>query len=239
MERHVPAAKKAKLLTPTFVTMGEAMIRFQPIDKSLPVSTTRHLPQPFLRSIGGDELNVAVALSLTGVKSRWISVVPTGPMGDIITDSCVHHGVEFAGQRVDGDIGTFTVLPEAKTVHYQRRHSVWALHEPESIAWAPLLQDGTASPWLHVTGITPLISDPSRQSWCNVVAAAAKAAIPTSLDLNHRKQLGTLATLWSIVAPHAAIFEASALVRTDVGRHRLPAHHLTACLFLVIALHVI
>ena len=98
------------------------------VDAGATVEPSRHLPQPFLRSIGGDELNVAVALSLLNTRVRWISVLPEGPMGDVITDSCAHHGVEFAGVRAEGDIGMFTVLPEEKRVHYQRRNAVFAQH---------------------------------------------------------------------------------------------------------------
>ena len=43
----------------------------RPMEPSHPTGgESRHLPQPFLRSIGGDELNVAVAMSLLGVKAR-------------------------------------------------------------------------------------------------------------------------------------------------------------------------
>ena len=184
----------------TLVTMGEAMLRLAPMDSAPPLTPSRHLPQPFLRSIGGDELNVAVALSLVGTPTRWISVLPTGPMGDAITDSCAHHGVEYAGPRVEGDLGVFVVLPEEKRVHYQRRNAAFAQHDPSTLDWAALLDAPT--PWLHMTGITPLVSDAARQSWDGALAHAIGAKIPISLDLNHRKQLGTLDELWRIVAPH-------------------------------------
>ena len=198
--RLVAAVRTASCATnSTFLTMGEAMLRLQPIDDARVPTATRHLPQPFLRSIGGDELNVAVALSLVGIPSRWISVLPTGPMGDVVTDSCRHHEVEFSGPRVDGDLGFFTVLPEEKRVHYQRRNAVFAQHDPSALDWSRLLS--APSPWLHMTGITPLISAAARQSWENAIAHAADAGIPISLDLNHRKQLGSLEELWSIVEP--------------------------------------
>jgi 2-keto-3-deoxy-6-phosphogluconate aldolase/sugar/nucleoside kinase (ribokinase family) len=190
----------------TFVTMGESMLRFQPIDDAEVTSATRHMPQPFLRSVGGDELNVSVALSLLGVQAKWISVVPKGPLGDVLTESCKHHGVTFAGERVDGEVGIFTVLPEEGTVHYQRRQSAFALHDPKTLHWPSLLKTG-GLPWLHVTGITPLISAPSRESWDAAIVEASALSIPISLDLNHRKQLGTLVELWAMVEPHLKCFE--------------------------------
>ena len=191
---------------PTLVTMGEAMLRFAPVDDGPVADPTRHTPHPFLRSLGGDELNVAVALRLVGAAARWISVLPTGPLGDVVAASCAHYNISFAGQRVEGaEMGTFFVIPEARTVHYQRRNSAFALHEPNALEWHGLL--AAPRPWLHVTGITPAISPAARASWENAVAQAAQDSIPTSCDLNHRKQLGTLAELWAIVSPYASGFE--------------------------------
>lgn len=188
-----------------FLTLGEAMIRLQPIDDGPVAHPSRHLPQAFLRSVGGDELNVAVALSLLGLRSRWISVVPKGPMGDVITESCKHHGVEFAGWRPGGDLGIYTMLPELKTVHYQRRQSAFAQQNPDSFHWSSLLAG--PRPWFHVTGITPLVSPSAWNSWDAALRQAAVSGIPTSLDLNHRKQLGTLEELWTMVVPHCERLE--------------------------------
>ena len=174
----IPRALSIKSRTlsskPSFVTMGEAMLRLAPIDSAAAVTTeSRHLPQPFLRSVGGDELNVSVALSLLDVPARWISVLPNGPMGDVITDSCDHHKVEFAGQRVDGDIGFFTVLPEQKMVHYQRRNGVFAMHDPASLDWPSLFK--VPNPWLHLTGITPMVSAQAHKSWEGALTTAASS----------------------------------------------------------------
>ena len=214
----------------TLVTMGEAMLRLAPIDDGHNVvKASRHMPQPFLRSIGGDELSVAVALSLLEVPTRWVSVVPTGPMGDVLTDSCEHHGVEFSGSRVDGEIGMFTVLPEEQKVHYQRRNSVFARHEPATLDWPALLN--APSPWLHMTGITPLISPQSRASWDAAIEHAARMRMPISLDLNHRKQLGTLEELWAMVQPHSerlellilSVEQLNGLARLELGDEAPPA----------------
>ena len=115
-------AKKAKTAASDdsagiLLTFGESMIRFAPLDETTPATATRAEPQPFLRSVGGDELNVAVALSKLGERTRWISVVPQGPMGDVVVESGTANGVTVAEPRpATGDVGTFTVLPEAKTV---------------------------------------------------------------------------------------------------------------------------
>ncbi|CAE8639634.1 unnamed protein product, partial [Polarella glacialis] len=60
-----------------FLCFGEAMIRYCP-----ETASSAGAPR-WLQSVGGAELNVAVALSRLGWSdSRWVSVVPRGPLGD-------------------------------------------------------------------------------------------------------------------------------------------------------------
>ena len=68
---------------------------------------------------------------------QWVSVLPSGPLGDVVSECGAHAGVDMSeAVRVDGgEVGTFYVLPELKSVHYQRRHSAFALHEPASLNW--------------------------------------------------------------------------------------------------------
>eukprot|EP00965_Chrysotila_dentata_P140219 4635825-Pleurochrysis_carterae.AAC.2 len=197
-----------------FLSFGEAMLRFSPLDDENEQvqsrSTTRHEPTKFLRTVGGDELNSAVAFGLLRIPSKWVSVVPAGPLGDAVVESCKAHNVQFDGPRVEGeDLGIYTMLPEEQTVHYQRKHSAFATHSPDDLNWASLMKmDGGADPsWLQMTGITPLISTAACESWKRALEHAKKNGIKASLDLNHRAQLGTLAELWEIVAPHASYFE--------------------------------
>ena len=62
--------------------------------------------------------------------------------------------------------------------------------------WPGLLSDCS---WLHVSGITPLVSPQARKSWQEALKEALRRKLPVSLDLNHRPQLGTLEELWEIV----------------------------------------
>ena len=163
-----------------------------------------------LRTVGGDELNVAVDTArLCGSQPnrgppRWVSVLPEGPLGDVVTGVALEAGVDLGGVvRVpDADMGTFTVLPELKTVHYQRRHSAFALHDPETFEWREVLRVPHGRAWLHMTGITPMVSPAAAMSWTKALAAARKAGVPVSMDFNHRKQLGPLDKLWTLMLPH-------------------------------------
>eukprot|EP00048_Salpingoeca_helianthica_P015701 m.228137 g.228137 ORF g.228137 m.228137 type:complete len:640 (-) comp17410_c0_seq1:45-1964(-) len=191
------------------VSFGEAMVRFAP------VATDIELPDEagcgtFLRSVGGDELNVCVAIAQLDGTSKpaptWVSVLPTGAMGDVVMRCGEHAGVDMSlvHRVVGADVGVFVVLPEQQTVHYQRRHSAFALHDPAIFNWDKILSTLPGKQWLHVTGITPLVSAQALASWQGVLAAAQRLAIPVSMDFNHRKQLGTLTDLWGVIKPHAA-----------------------------------
>lgn len=142
-------------------------------------------------------------------------------MGDILAAACEAHGVELRGRRCEGDVGIFTILPEQKTVHYQRRHSVFAQQVPEELDWQALLSDAS---WLHLTGITPLVSAAARQSWASAAHMAEQRGVPISLDLNHRPQLGTLQELWAVVSPFCHLLEV--LILSVDQLHGLAKMHL-------------
>ncbi|XP_062521618.1 uncharacterized protein LOC134196491 [Corticium candelabrum] len=182
----------------TLLSFGEAMIRYKPVESK----TGGSEPSVFLRSVGGDELNVCVAQAKLGRKTQWVSVLPSGPMGKVVLDSAENVDTSRVIMEEDGDVGTFTVLPQLKTVHYQRRNSAFARHDPDCFNWNELLTDAGVKTWLHVTGITPMISKPAFESWNRALHEAHKLFIPTSLDFNHRKQLGSLQQLWKYVQPH-------------------------------------
>ena len=115
-------------------------------------------------------------------------------MGDIVDACGAYAGVDMSQTlRVpNADIGIFTVLPELHTVHYQRRHSAFALHDPDMLLWNEILAvpEGAPRKWLHITGITPQVSTSARVSWQRAIATASAMGVPISMDFNHRKQLG-------------------------------------------------
>jgi sugar/nucleoside kinase (ribokinase family) len=96
------------------LTFGEAMLRFAPLpagDVEMPDASAG----VFLRSVGGDELNVAVATARLGCPApQWVSALPTGPLGDAVSTCGTAAGVDMSCVvRVpDAELGTFYVLPE-------------------------------------------------------------------------------------------------------------------------------
>jgi len=185
------------------VTFGEAMIRFAPLtpqDEDT-ASINPSAAAQYLRTVGGDELNVAVAMSRLGVKSQWISVLPSGPMGNIVKDSAITAGVDMSHvvYREHAELGTFYVFPKERRVYYQRANSAWAKQERDLFDWYSLLKRQNI--WLHMTGISPLTGSNPKYNWKRAIETAYELGVPVSMDLNHRKLLGPLNALWKITTP--------------------------------------
>ena len=85
------------------LSFGEVMVRFAPNNDS--PANESHLLKPsgaasWIRTVGGDELNVCVALQLLGQQTNLVSVFPEmNPVGEVVTgvshlmrdDPCCSH----------------------------------------------------------------------------------------------------------------------------------------------------
>ena len=69
---------------PTIFGYGEAMIRYAPISSTATTDVEKGQPELYLRSIGGDELNVMVALARISYSAHWVSVLPNQVLGNVI-----------------------------------------------------------------------------------------------------------------------------------------------------------
>jgi 2-dehydro-3-deoxygluconokinase len=168
------------------VTFGEIMLRLAP------PGFERFLQSPqFLATFGGGEANVAVALAGFGVPARFLTVIPSNPIGDAflgelrrfqVDDSCVVRG--------KGRFGIYFVEPGANQrpskVVYDREFSAIALAKPGDIDWNRAF-DGAG--WFHVTGITPAISQGAADLALEGARAARQKGLTVSCDLNYRKNL--------------------------------------------------
>eukprot|EP00947_MAST-08B_sp_MAST-8B-sp1_P003848 g3848.t1 len=166
------------------VGFGESMLRYAPLEKG-PAGAGFGQPScgaSFLRSVGGDEQNVLICLAqlvreMKDVKASWVSVLPDGPLAKVITHCgehagvCNNHVVQVAGEAV----GTFTVIPEERRVHYQRSHSAFWAMAPDLFNWDTILSD---TAWIHATGITPLCGAGARANWVRHLEVAKAKGIP-------------------------------------------------------------
>ena len=86
--------------------------------------------------------------------------------------------------------------------HRVGKEAAFATLDPSAYDWNALLSpEGGVPKWLHMTGITPMIAAPPRVAWLDALQTAYSLRVPVSMDFNHRKQLGPLEDLWSVMEP--------------------------------------
>jgi 2-dehydro-3-deoxygluconokinase len=173
------------------ITFGEAMIRLSPPNfKRLEQASSLDV------TIGGAELNTAVALARLGRGSSWVSRLTRNPLGRLVANKAREAGVgtEHIVWTDDDRVGTYFVefgaAPRASGVLYDRKHAAIAGVRPGMVDWAKVF---TGARWFHVTGITPALSAGAAETTREALQAARSAGVRTSIDLNYRVKL------WSLV----------------------------------------
>jgi len=168
------------------VTFGEAMVRLTP-------PSFQRLEQAHSLDVyvGGGELNVAVAAARLGIASRWVSRLPENALGRMIANAAREQGVDAqiewsADDRAGLYFAELGAAPRASSVLYDRAASAISKITPGSIDWASVF-DGAR--WFHVSGITPALSKSAAIVTGESLAAAKKAGLTVSYDLNYRSKL--------------------------------------------------
>jgi 2-dehydro-3-deoxygluconokinase len=158
-----------------------------------PPGFERFLQTPqFEATFGGGEANVAVALSSYGLPARYVTVLPDkNPIADAVVGEMRRFAVDASRiVRGKGRMGIYYVEAGANQrpskVVYDRADSAIALARPGDIDWDAAL-DGAG--WLHITGITPAISESAAALSLESVRKAREKGLTVSCDLNYRKNL--------------------------------------------------
>src|SRR5690625_6260508 len=89
------------------VTLGETMVLFQPSSQGKITDA-----QYFLKTIGGAESNVALALARLNHPVRWISKLGEDPFRDLILKTLQGEGVETDDVMIDADNPTAVFFKE-------------------------------------------------------------------------------------------------------------------------------
>ena len=159
------------------VTFGEAMVRLD-------------LAPSLKAGVGGSELNVAVCASRLGVSSRWVSRLPDNALGRLIAARAREQGVDVCVDwAADGRVGLYFVeLGGARisSVVYDRAGSAISRIKPRTTDWPAAFRDAR---WYHVSGITPALSEDAARVTAESIAAAKRAGLTVSYDLNYRSKL--------------------------------------------------
>jgi 2-dehydro-3-deoxygluconokinase len=172
-----------------FLAFGEVMARIAPPGL---LRWRQALPGAVQVTWGGGEANVCASLALLGQKARYLTALPRTPVAEALVGTLRGLGVdtEHILWRKEGRLGLYFVEGGANqrgsTVIYDRSASAISLAGPEEYDFQAAL---AGVKWLHVTGITPAISESAARANLALVQQAKAAGANVSCDLNFRKKL--------------------------------------------------
>jgi sugar/nucleoside kinase (ribokinase family) len=185
------------------LTIGETMVSLRTV-RAMRLGGDAHL------SIAGSESNVAIGLARLGHHAAWIGAVGNDEPGRLVQRTLRAEGVDtswlrFSDESFTGFIAFDQPAHDITRVSYHRRGSAGStLTADECVA----ALEASSPTLLHVTGITPALSDTARAATAAVVQAASAAGVRVSLDVNYR------ARLWSRPEAAAALRELLPSVHT-------------------------
>lgn|SRR5579859_2538515 len=168
------------------ITLGEVMLRLKS------PQLERLLQSPFLEAtFGGGEANVAVSLAHLGMDAALATVVPENRIGDACIAMLRSHGVDTSlivrgGERLGIYFLETGAIQRPSVVIYDRSHSSMAEAGPATFDWDTVF---TGANWLHISGITPALSQRAADLSLQAVRAAKERGVPISCDYNFRGKL--------------------------------------------------
>ena len=169
------------------VTFGESMVLFGP-DSSGPL---RYV-QNFNKSIAGAESNVSIALAKLGHKVGWFSKLGDDEFGRYIQSTIQGEGVDVSRVIFEPGKNTGILFKERfmhsnPNVYYYRKGSAASNLKAEELDES-YIKDAKI---LHITGITPALSESCRKTLFKAIEVAKANNVLVSFDPNIRLKLWT------------------------------------------------
>ena len=168
---------------------GEVMLRLCPAGfKRL----RQVLPGTLEAAFGGGEANVCASLAMFGDESAYFTALPDNAVTQSFFAQMRGLGVDVSNVviRKNSRMGIYFVETganqRASNVIYDRDYSAISLTGPDEYDFVQALE-GVGH--VHVTGITPSLSEKAFLSTLELVKRAKAAGIKVSCDLNYRKKL--------------------------------------------------
>ncbi len=172
-----------------FVAFGEIMMRVAPPGQ---LRFRQAMPGSVDITFAGAEANVCASLAMFGAKCRYLTALPKNPIADSVVAVMRQLGVDTSAilRRDSGRLGVYFVETGANqrssTVVYDRDHSAISLAAPAEYDFAAALEGAM---WVHVTGITPSLSENGFLATLELVRLAKERRLGVSCDLNFRNKL--------------------------------------------------
>ena len=171
-----------------FLTFGEIMMRMAPPGH---LRMTQTLPGSLDVTFAGAEANVAASLAILGAEVSFVTSLPENPLTDVCLNTL--SGLGIGAHVLRGDIGRFGIYfvetganQRPSRVIYDREASTISLMNPDSYNWREICE---GSDHLHVTGITPALSQAAATATQDAVETAKASGMQVSCDLNYRGKL--------------------------------------------------
>lgn len=163
-------------------TLGEALVVMDPLARG----PLRHV-DTFAKRVGGAELNVAVALSRLGHRAGWAGRLGDDEFGREILTFLRGEGVDISDVLLDSGAPTGLYFKERRALdrlraYYYRAGSAASHHRYEDLDVDYLLSGEI----LHLTGITPALSENCREMTERLIEAAVERGTFVSFDANVR-----------------------------------------------------
>ncbi len=169
------------------LTFGETLLRLTPSQPHQRLAATSQLQMGF----AGAESNTAAALAQLGHTVYHVTAFPDNPIGDAALQALRQGGIQTEFVIRSGDrMGTYFIESGASIrptrIVYDRAHSSFSAITENSFDWDNILKYKN---WLHVSGITPALSESCRKETLHAVKKAKQAGAAVSFDLNYRRTL--------------------------------------------------
>ena len=186
----------------------------------------------YTRHVAGAESNVALDLRrlMPDIEAVWVSRLGHDPDGDMILQQ-LRHGITVHAPQLGGEFTGIQLLNHLGGGEVLRRYRR-AGSAASRLTAAEVLPHLDGSDLVHVTGITPALSDTCRLTVMDVMRAAVERGIPVSMDVNYRDALWTpaeamavcdemrrLATLFKVGHDEAETIWGRGLSAQDYARH--------------------
>ncbi|HEV3340337.1 MAG TPA: sugar kinase [Pirellulales bacterium] len=172
-----------------FLAFGEIMLRVAPEGH---LRFRQVLPGRVDMTFAGAEANVCAALAMWGQPCRYVTAMPSNAVTEALVTVLRGLGIDtqYLVCRDVGRLGVYFVETGANQrsslVVYDRDHSAISLAAPQEYHFEEALRGVT---WVHVTGITPSLSENAYLATLDLVRLAHARGVGVSCDLNFRNKL--------------------------------------------------
>ncbi|WP_246245023.1 sugar kinase [Amycolatopsis pithecellobii] len=180
------------------LTLGEVLgVAGTPVGTPLRTATTLRL------STAGAEATVAIGVRRLGLTSAWVGTVGADEIGTRVLRDLRAESVGTSCARRVADVPTGFLLrdhrtPDFTSVSYYRRGLAGSRLGAADVRAAFAAVE--AVDMLHVTGITPALSESCHEAVLAAVRIAAERGVTVSFDVNYRSTLTSRATARSVAA---------------------------------------